>query len=291
MKNENIKTIQKDGYKYFYRIFENGNSENTPIFIFNGFLQDMRSWMRYIKDFNDDALVVIADLPGAGSADVIREGEFRLESFADYVRTIIDETRIGKINIVSASYGASLAYAFAKKYPSKVEHLLVAGVMDKFEVEFKNRIENSVKRLEENKIDEFARMTMDMLMNKNRKENINNFDLIYRIVERQFKNLNLEERKKYAINARHLINHPKLEISLPKEIKKMVITGEFDILTPPDVCRGIAEQLGGCIFTTIKNADHLFHLEQWSTTISVIKKFFKDESIEEVTCINSIEYF
>lgn len=291
MKNENIQTIQTDGYKYFYRIFENGSSENTPVFIFNGFLQDMRSWMRYIKDFNDDGLVVIADLPGAGNADVIREGEFRLERFADYVKSIIDEIGIEKINIISASYGASLAYAFASRYPFNVEHLFVAGLMDKFEDKFKNRIENSVKLLEEERIDEFAEMTMDMLMNRGRKEEISYFDLIYRIVERQFKNLNSEARKKYAINARHLINHPKLEIALPSEIKKMVITGEFDILTPPEVCRRIAVELGGCIFTTIKNADHLFHLEQCSTTISVIKKFFKDDSIEEVNGINSIEYF
>jgi len=260
--NNKLVTLTSHGFSYHYRIFKSPAPKFATVFIFNGFLQSMRSWTKYIKYFIDNSNVIIADLPGAGSADTIKIGEFNLNIFAELVNEIICETQSEKVDIIAASYGAGIAYSFARKYPEKVNHLTVAGVISKLPPETKIKIERSVEYVKNNQMRLFSNLMIENLLNSNYKSKITNFGLIERLLRHQFKSLSNNEKEKYIQNAHHLLTQSEIEIEPISEIKKLVVTGEYDILTEPQSGREIASKFSNCIFTTIKNADHLFHLEQ-----------------------------
>ena len=283
--------LEVDGYRYYYRLYKNPSSHLTPVFIFNGFLQNMNSWIKYIKYFISDSSVIIADLPGAGKADSISEGEFDLERMGYYVYRILEKVEIEQIDIISASYGASIAYGFAKNYPDNVKSIMAAGTMSSLNEELRQQIEQSVKYVRLNKMNLFADVIIKMLLNEEKKNSINKFYVVKKLLYNQFKNLSDHDKEKYVINCRHLLNHPVLDVSLSKDIKKLIVTGEHDKFTKPENGKELAARLSNCIFTTLKNADHLFHLEQTSVTLNMIKKFFRDEQLESVPGINTIEYY
>jgi hypothetical protein len=251
----------------------------------------MRSWTKYIKYFIDSSNVIIADLPGAGSADTIKIGEFNLYLLAEMVDEIICKTMADKVDIIAASYGAGIAYSFARNYPEKVNHLTVAGVMSKLPEETKIKIERSVEHLKKNEMRLFSDLIVEILLNSKYKSKITNYGIIERLLRHQFISLNSNEKEKYIHNVHHLLTHTEIEVESFYEIKKLVVTGEYDILTEPQSGREIASKFSNCIFTTIKNADHLFHLEQLETTLALIKRFFREEPLESLPGINRVEYY
>lgn len=289
--NNKLVTLTSHGFSYHYRIFKCPEPKFAPVFIFNGFLQSMQSWTKYIKYFIDSSNVIIADLPGAGNADTIKIGEFNLNIFAELVNEIICETKSEKVDIIAASYGAGIAYSFARNYPEKVNHLTVAGVISKLPPEIKIKIEQSVEYLKKNEMRLFSNLMIENLLNSKYKSKIMNYGIIERLLRHQFKSLSSNEKEKYINNAHHLLTQSEIEIEPISEIKKLVVTGEYDILTEPQSGREIASTFSNCIFTTIKNADHLFHLEQLEITLALIKRFFGEESLETLPGINRVEYY
>jgi len=289
--NGDFKNMQVDGYRYYYRIYKNPGSRLTPVFIFNGFLQNMNSWKKYISYFTDDSDVIIADLPGAGNADTIAEGEFNLDRMGYYVNQIFEKEKLERIDIISASYGAGIAYGFAKNYPEKVNHLMAAGAISELDEDIRRVIMQSVDLVRKGNMKLFSELIINLLLNEQKKKSINKYYIIKKLLGNQFRNLSANDRKKYIVNCQNLLNHPVLNVSLFGKINKLLVTGEFDNFARPQSGRILAHQLSNCIFTTIKNADHLFHLEQTDTALKLIKSFFRDEPLESVFGVNSIEYF
>jgi pimeloyl-ACP methyl ester carboxylesterase len=251
----------------------------------------MRSWTKYITYFIGSSNVIIADLPGAGDADTMKIGEFNLYTLAEMVDEIICRTNSDKVDIIAASYGAGIAYSFARNYPDKVNHLTVAGVISKLPEETKIKIERSVEYLKNNEMRLFSNLMIESLLNSKYKSKILNYGIIERLLRYQFNSLSSNEKEKYIHNAHHLLSQSEIEVKPLSEIKKLVVTGEYDILTEPQSGREIASILSNCIFTTIKNADHLFHLEQLETTLALIKGFFQEVPLESLPGINRVEYY
>ena len=284
-------TLKLNGYKFYYKKYKSSAPSRSPVFIFNGIMQNTNTWKKYIKYFIDSSDVILADLPGAGKADTIKTTEFNLEELADYANFIVEDVKTDKIDIISASYGSGIAYAFSKKFPGKVNHLFIAGTVSKLNSKLKKKIEKSIEYLKSKKMESFANQIVEILLNKKFNDRIGKFDVVERLVNSQFRKLSYDESEKYIINANHLLKHPEINVALSPKIKKLVITGEYDILSELNEVRNVASKLTNCRFTTIKNADHLFHLEQLEVTLNLIREFFRDRPLETVHGINPIECY
>lgn len=251
----------------------------------------MNSWNKYVRYFISDSDVIVANLPGAGNADTIAEGDFSLDKMGYYVNQILENEDLDQIDIISASYGAVIAYGFAKNYPEKVNHLMAAGAISELSEDARTAITKSVELVKSGEMTSFSEIIINLLLNEEKKESIKKYYLIKKLLCNQFKNLSDNDREKYIINCNNLLKHPELNVSLSAQIKKLLITGEYDKFASPEHCRALASKLSNCIFTTIANADHLFHLEQTGPTLNLIKKFFRDEPLEPISSVNSVEYF
>ncbi len=56
----------------------------------------------------------------------------------------------------------------------------------------------------------------------------------------------------------------------------LVVVGEQDALTPPDVARDYAAKIPGALFVTIPYAGHLSNLEQPEAFVQAIGAFLRD---------------
>ena len=108
--------------------------------LLSGAFQTMDSWKNFTKVLSKKFSVVLIDLPGSGKADFLPYrfgGDFLVEA----INHMFDQLKIKKANIIAASYGTPTAFNFAAKYPEKVAHLVMGGVMKEMPEESKNDVD------------------------------------------------------------------------------------------------------------------------------------------------------
>ena len=66
-------------------------------------------------------------------------------------------------------------------------------------------------------------------------------------------------------------------------------TGEFDTFTTPAMCRELAATCADSQFTTIRNADHMVHLQRSTEIVDLMLRFFADRQIADLPYSHHIE--
>ena len=279
------------GYDYYYRIIEGKNNNFEPTFFISGAFQDMDSWKRFANVFSNETTVILADLPGTGKSDMVDENA-SLDFFSEAIFRICQDIGADNLYLVSASYGTPIAYTFTKNFPELVNKLVMAGTMKEIPFHMRDKIEYSVQLAEKNLMNEFAWFaTHNGLLCLDPEKYIVRRDLALRVLNSELKNMTMLETAKYIQNTNRLLNLQSIDINNSPEVSTIVFTGEFDIFTLPEYCREIASSFSDSIFTTIKNADHLFHIERFNTTLEILMRFVKDLPLEKIEGCNEIEYF
>jgi pimeloyl-ACP methyl ester carboxylesterase len=278
------------GYDYYYRVIEGKNNNFAPTFFISGAFQNMDSWKRFANAFSNETTIILVDLPGTGKSDVVND-EIPLDFFAEAIYKIIQETCIEQMYLVSASYGTPIAYTFAKNFPEYVSKLVLAGTMKEIPFHMRGKIIQSVKLAEKYLMDEFAWFaTHNGLLCLDPRKNIVRRELALRVLNAELKNMTRNETERYIMNTLRLLNYQSIDINESPDVDTLVFTGEYDVFTIPEYCREIASSFPNAIFTTIKNADHLFHLERFKTTLQLLLRFVQDLPLETIEACNKIEY-
>jgi pimeloyl-ACP methyl ester carboxylesterase len=71
----------------------------------------------------------------------------------------------------------------------------------------------------------------------------------------------------------------------------LVFTGEFDALTPPEACREFAATFTQSTFATIRQADHMAHLERIDEVADLVRRFITDQPLDGLPYLASLEHF
>ena len=289
--NKSDKKLNCHGYNYFYRVIESRNNDFEPTFFISGAFQDMDSWKRFANAFSKDTTVILADLPGTGKSDIV-EDDVPLDFFSETIYKIVEDIGVEKVYLVSASYGTPIAYTFAKNYPELVTKLVLAGTMKEIPFHMREKIIRSVHLAEKNLMEEFGWFaTREGLLCLDPEKQIERRELAIRVLNAELKNMTRDAADKYIMNTNRLLNFQSIDISESPDVSTLVFTGEYDVFTIPDYCREIASSFSDSIFTTIKNADHLFHIERFDTTLEILFRFVKNLPLEKIEGCNEIEYY
>jgi pimeloyl-ACP methyl ester carboxylesterase len=279
------------GYNYFYRVIENGNSNFEPTLFISGAFQDMKSWKRFANAFSNETKAILTDLPGTGNSDMVGDN-VSLDFFSEAIFKICKDIGVDKVFLVSASYGTPVAYTFANNYPGLVSKLVLAGTMRSIPVHMREKIMQSILLAEKNLMEEFAHYVINNgLLCLNPDRQVEKRDLAVRVIFAELKNMTREAVRKYIINTKRLLNYQSIDINKSPNVSTLVFTGEYDIFTLPEYCREIAASFSDSVFTTIKNADHLFHIERFDTTLELLLGFVRNLPLENIQGCNEFEYF
>jgi len=112
-----LKQIIFKNKKIFYRV----EGKGKPVMLVHGFAEDATIWNHQLKKLMEHFLVIVPDLPGSGSSELL-EGEIQMEDYADVVKTIINaelsKKKRQQFTLIGHSMGGYITLAFAQKFPN-----------------------------------------------------------------------------------------------------------------------------------------------------------------------------
>ena len=291
------KKLEFKGFSFYCKDISAGPTDSVSTLFLSGAFQSMPSWHRFARIFlGRGKSVVMVDLPGTGRADALPT-TYGLDYLADAIKFMLDELGHQKIALVAASYGTPIAYRFAELHPSMVQSLVLCGTMKEVPHHIHGDLAHSFQTLKEGKMEQFANELLGVsgpqkgcgLICTDLEKPIARRKLAHRLLYSQLVTMNTEDREKYVINTKRLLNHGRIDISSPPAVKTLVFTGEHDCFTRPEYCREIASAFRKATFTTIQQADHLFHLEQFETTAELLFRFSYNKPIDVIPMLNPIQ--
>ena len=262
-------------------------SDRSVLFV-SGAFQSMKSWARFERHFAGRAEVLAVDLPGTGQSDPL-PAEVGLDFLAGAVLRVLDELGIDRVHLVSASYGTAVAYRVGQLFPERIESLVLAGTMRRIPDIQRRTAERTVELLEAGRDEAFATLVMESPLQRDPAVSIENRRVVGRLFRKSLIAMGPAERHKYIENTRRLLSHAPLDLDLPPAVRTLIFTGEHDPFTTPEHCREIASAIPGALFTTIRDADHLFHLERFETTALLIDRFIQGAGLAGIENTGPVE--
>ena len=101
-----------------------GPQDGRPITFVHGAVFTRKMWVPQREALSDEYRIVAPDLPGHGT----RSGEpFRFERAVELLDDVVEEHADGATLLVGLSLGGYVSTEYARRYPEKVEGLVISG--------------------------------------------------------------------------------------------------------------------------------------------------------------------
>ena len=247
-----------DSKKTFYQI---NIKKDPPIIFVHGVGLNHSIWEPQIDAF--DNTVIVYDILGHGKTPLVKQ-DITFEDFSDQLTNLVDELKIKRFHLVGFSIGSLIARNFACKFNHKLESLtLLCSVFrrskdqqqivnDRFELAKKN---NSLSK------QALKRWFTEDYLNKNPKT----YEKIKSILD---KNDMTNFLKVYKLFVEHKDNEEFNKI----KTKTLVITGEEDVGSTPEMSKNLSAIIENSNFTIISKAKHLCSIECPDDVNNAIKR-------------------
>jgi pimeloyl-ACP methyl ester carboxylesterase len=253
----------KDSNNTFYLL---NQKKNTPIVFIHGVGLNHTIWKPQIDAFNNT--VIAYDILGHGKTPLNKDN-ISFDDFSNQLINLIDELKIKKIHLVGFSIGSLIARNFASKYSERLESLTLLCsifrrnqeqqqiVKDRFELVKKSNTlsKQALKRW----------FTDDYLEN-----NPNTYEKISLMLEEN----NMENFLKiYQL----FVNHKDDEKFENINIKTLVMTGEGDIGSTPEMSKNLSNIIKNTEVKIISKGKHLCSIECADDVNLAIKKHIQND--------------
>jgi 3-oxoadipate enol-lactonase len=191
--------------------------------------------------------------------------------FADDVAGLMDHLGIQQAVICGLSMGGYAAFAFAHKYPERLRGLILADTRPGNDTpEAQANRENLAQLAESQGNTAIANLQLPRLLSDNTHQH--NPAVETRV--RQF--IETASPQGIAAASRGMaVRTDASDILSQLNCPTLVIAGEEDILTPPQVMQEFAAQMPHANFVTIPHAGHLSNLEQPVIFIQAVREFLQ----------------
>jgi pimeloyl-ACP methyl ester carboxylesterase len=292
--------LRAAGYRFCYRLFMGSNTQAVPTLIMSGAFQNFNSWNSTAKTFlAQGKTVVLLNLPGTGDCDPLPP-DFGISFLAESIRQVLDHAGIEKVNIISGSYSSPAGYLFAQKYPERVGNLVLCGTMKEIPKHLRPYVARSITTLRQGRMEQFANEVLGIsgpqaghgLLCTDDQKPVARRKLALRLLYSQLVGLSADDRLRYEYNTLRLLSsHDCFDLSRPPSAKTLIFTGEHDSFTRPEFCRRIAAALPDSTYTTIKEADHMFLIQQFAATCQLFYHFSYGLALSGIKDIHPLERF
>ena len=231
----------------FYILNQN---QGTPIIFIHGVGLNHKIWKPQFDVFENT--IVAYDILGHGQTP-LESSNLSFDNFSRQLLNLIDELNFKKIHLVGFSIGSLIARNFAENYNNKLESLTLLCsifkrskeqqqiVNDRFELSKKSRsLSNQALK----------RWFTDEYILQNPK--------IYEEISSMLNENNMEDFLKiYELFVKHEDNEKFENI----KVKTLIMTGEFDSGSTPEMSKNLSKCIKNSKVKIIKNGKHLCSIE------------------------------
>lgn len=281
--------LEHEGFAFHVRSLPGSNEDLAPLICIGGAFQNIESWKTTVDHFQPERRVLLLDMPGMGESDWL-PFSYGLDYLAGCIDSCLDWAGCESANVLAASYGSLISYRFAQLYPHRVQRLVLIGVMSHFRDDYYRQAVEHIERVESGVAD-FPTECIDYLVSETVRTKTRRGRAVAKMMRRRLEELTPADIQKYVDNTRRLVFHEPLDLTDPPEMPTLIFTGEHDQLTKPEWNREVAAAIPGSVFTTVRDGDHLCHLEQFGTVSQLVSRFIQDDCLNKVKGCNRIEHF
>lgn len=251
-------------------VFMEGNSSANAIIFIHGFPYDHTMWKAQIKELSNNYFCVTYDIRGLGESPA-GDGQLTMESFVDDLENIISDLKLNKPVICGLSMGGYITFRALERFQEKFSALILCDTRSEADNnEGKLKRAAGIKRINTEGLYPFAK---DFITNcfaeqfKNNKK-----DELNKIIEKssEFDPIGVKGSL-LAMLSRTDTTSVLSKINIPT----LLICGEKDTLTPPEVMKEIFHKIENSEFVEIRNAGHMTPIESPDEVNSAISKFLK----------------
>lgn len=229
----------------------------TPVVLIHAFPLNAAMWEAQLDALGDRWRLIAPDLRGFGTSDAPAERDaYSVESYADDLKALLDALQIDRAIIAGLSMGGYVALAFWRAYRHVVSGLVLADT--RAEADAPEAIEkrtNQQKAVEEGGPSALTEGLLGALLaDATRQKKPDVVATVRKLIDNPAAGYigALEAMKKRPDSTADLS-----VIDVPT----LIIVGEYDALTPPDLSRKMHEHIGRSRLVVVPEAGHLSNLE------------------------------
>ena len=231
----------------FYILNQN---QGTPIIFIHGVGLNHKIWKPQFDVFENT--IVAYDILGHGQTP-LESSNLSFDNFSRQLLNLIDELNFKKIHLVGFSIGSLIARNFAENYNNKLESLtLLCSIFKRSKEQqqiVNDRFELSKKSRSLSK-QALKRWFTDEYILQNPK--------IYEEISSMLNENNMEDFLKiYELFVKHKDNEKFENI----KVKTLIMTGEFDSGSTPEMSKNLSKCIKNSKVKIIKNGKHLCSIE------------------------------
>lgn len=253
-----------------------------PLLVLGGAFQNFNSYKYCVEAVLQVVPVIMVDLPSLGNNAQLAP-ELGLEDLADLLYQWVASEEVGPVSLMGLSLGSVVAGTFAYKHPAHTDRLIMTGTLTKPRKSWRMLLEESVRVLDEGRMDEFGQAVVLYLVNHARLRETEIADVTRRLFHRQMKTFNDNEQQRYRINANRLLEVEEV-LGYP-ECPALVATGRYDSFTLPYENALFAARCANATFALIEGSDHVPQLEKRDESVAMFCAFLRGEDIAQLPCI------
>ncbi|MDT3695358.1 MAG: alpha/beta fold hydrolase [Ignavibacterium sp.] len=248
--------------------FTNGSPNKKPIVFVHGFPLDHFMWDKQVDFLSDNHYCVRYDIRGLGNSPV-GDGQFTMESFVDDLESVIDELKLVKPVLCGLSMGGYISLRALERMQDKFSAVILFDTRSEADTnEGKLKRAAGIKRINTEGLVPFTKDFITNCYGEHYKQN-HKGELEKRISKSsQFDPAGVKGSL-LAMLGRNDTTAFLDKINIPA----LVICGEKDVLTPPEVMKSMAEKINGAEFIVIKNSGHLSPVENPEDVNEAVKNF------------------
>jgi len=257
-----------DELQIYYELTGNLQSPKTLVFL-NGLSQSTLAWGLTTPHFKNDYKIVLLDFIFQGQSDKKTETR-NFDQHAGDVKSVLDELKINKANIIGLSYGSLVAQHFALLFPDMLEKLVLMSTFahktpyfEAIEVAWGRAVEVGGYPLLFDIMlpsvlgeEYFKNPIIPIeLMKQTRSDANNDTQALLKLMRAT------KERPDYRDKIKH-IQGPTL-----------ILHGEKDLLLLPHMALEVHKNIPGSQLEIIPRVGHTLNLEAIPQSVALIKKF------------------
>lgn len=212
--------------------------------------------------------LVALDWRGFGESGIV-DGISTMEMFADDVAGLMDALGMQEAVLCGLSMGGYAAFAFLRKYPQRVSGLILADTRPGADTPEAQANRENVARIAETQGSEaIADLQVPRLLSEYTRQHHPEVEMRVRQM------ISAATSQGIAAASRGMAQRTDATdllagISCPT----LVVVGEQDVLTPPNVAQEYAAKIPGARFVVIPQAGHLSNLEQPEAFLQAVGGF------------------
>jgi pimeloyl-ACP methyl ester carboxylesterase len=256
------------------KIFYEMHGEGAPLLLIMGWTASSEDWdPQLLKDLSRFYRVIVFDNRGTGRSDK-PDVEYSIGMMTDDVVGLLEAINIQKAHVLGFSMGGMIAQELALRHPEKVSSLILCGTScgGLNSVQLKQETQRAVSTImnppPEMKMNEMMMLFMRLIYTT-RYIQENKEDIIKAWMSMKYPTPPYVHKRQFQA----ILDYDSYDQLPDLGVPTLVLTGEEDVMIPPENSGILADRIPDAQLHTFKGAAHMFLEEVREQAASVILNF------------------